>query len=173
MMKSSMKSDDDTATGDVVDIRLEANSASVAQSEMLNDMLLTVNAHLATALTDLEVAYCDLNGLIEATQVAAIFVDGAMLVRKFTPALAALFNLNARAVGMPLTHISDDLDLSDFAADFDHACRAGKRLEKYVALRDGPTHCLMTIHPYRGAGRGISGAVITVTRLGVSYSGQA
>ncbi len=153
--------------------RSEANSAAMAVTEMLNDMLLTVNAQLSTTLTALEFASRDLNGLIEATQAAAIFVDGATLVRKFTPAAASLFKIKSLEVGRPLTQFSSDFDLSDFAADFDRACLTDATVKKYVHMRNGRTHYLMTIYPHRDANRANNGAVITFTRPGISYSGHS
>lgn len=154
-----------------VNSRAERAAAS-ATLEMLNAMLLEVNNHLATALADLDFARSDLKALMEVTEVAAVFVDAAMQLRDYTPAATSLFSLSPHDVGRPLTAIAGNLVVADLPADFRRACETGRPLEKYVHSHDGHAHYRMTVNPCRSKSGNVTGALITFTRVGASYSGR-
>ena len=54
---------------------------------------------------ELDHANADLHNLFESTQIATIFLDHQLVIRSFTPAATAIFNLISADRGRPLTDI--------------------------------------------------------------------
>jgi response regulator RpfG family c-di-GMP phosphodiesterase len=143
-----------------------------SQVEMLSDMLLTVNVHLAATLADLEIARNDLDRLGEISQVAAIFVDSSMRVRRFTHAAGAMFSLHSSDIGRYLAEIPLNLIYPDLAADFTQVSETGELMEKYLQEKNGFSHYAVRILPYRNGMGSVDGAAITFSKIGLWYSGQ-
>ena len=71
----------------------EELEASKEELQSLNEELSAVNAQLERKITDLEQAGDDMQNLLSGNDVATIFLDTAMRVKWFTPAVRPLFDL--------------------------------------------------------------------------------
>ena len=139
----------------------EELETSKEETQSINEELHTVNVELAHKVEELDRANIDLKNLFESTQIATIFVDSGMMIRTFTPAVTGIFSLILSDKGRPITDIANRLADMDLTASIHTVMRNGQFLEDQVSARDGQTHFLMRIVPYRIGGGIIDGVLIT------------
>jgi two-component system CheB/CheR fusion protein len=117
-------------------------------------------ADLASRLTELEAANCDLENLLASTNVAAILLDANLRVRRFTPAATRLFSLIPGDTGRPIQDIArkflDPTLLSDLAAALDQPATLNTEVQSW----DGQWYVRQVL-PYRTIGQQTDGVVIT------------
>jgi two-component system, chemotaxis family, CheB/CheR fusion protein len=145
----------------------EELEASKEELQSLNEELTTVNGQLSERLTELTVANNDLANLLSATEIATVFLDGQLLIKRFTPRATELLNLIPADLGRPISHITQNFDGKELAAESAKMLKTLAATEKEVQTRDGRWHT-MRILPYRTLDDRIDGVVITfsdVTRL--------
>ncbi|HEY4367042.1 MAG TPA: CheR family methyltransferase [Steroidobacteraceae bacterium] len=143
----------------------EELETSKEELQSVNEELHTVNQELDGKVEELHRANTDLNNLFESTQVATIFLDRFQVIRSYTPAVTAIFNLIPSDRGRPLTDIAHRVDNIDIAADIRGVLDERKPVEKPVRLRDGNVHYLMRILPYRTISDDIDGVLVTFVNV--------
>ena len=138
----------------------EEMETSKEELQSLNEELITVNSQLQDKMQELDSAQNDMVNLLASTEIATVFLDTTLCIKRFTPPTGRLLNLLATDVGRPFCDIS--LRVVDPALLED--CR--RVLEKLtpvetVARADDGTAYLRRVLPYRTADRHIDGVVIT------------
>lgn len=139
----------------------EELETSKEEIQSMNEELQTVNAQLTAKVDELDRANSDLRNLFDSTQVATIFLDRFMVIRGFTPAVGSIYNIIPSDQGRPLSDITSQLDHDDLRPDVRRVLETLEPLERRVARRDGSTHYLMRILPYRAANNRVDGALVT------------
>ena len=153
----------------------EELETSKEELQSVNEELHTVNAELNGKIDELDDANADLRNLFESTQIATIFLDRDLVIRSFTPAATAIFNLISTDRGRPLTDIVSHLEHDDLRREIRTVLERGETIERPVRRADGAAHYLMRILPYRARGNVIDGVLVTfpeVTRLVESEAHQ-
>ena len=108
----------------------------------LNWELNTVNGVLREKVAELNRAYADMENLYASSGIATIFLDRSLRIRGFTPAVAAIFNLERSDLGRPFRRLSNRIDWQSFSRDA-KTVLAGKPLaEREVSTLDGE-HCFL------------------------------
>jgi len=139
----------------------EELETSKEEIQSMNEELQTVNTQLSVKIEELDRVNADLRNLFESTKVATIFLDSFMVIRSFTPAVIGVYNLIPGDIGRPLTDIASQLIYTTFETDFARVLQGLQPLERRVTKRDGSTHFLMRIAPYRTAENRVDGALLT------------
>jgi len=121
-----------------------------------------VNAELAAKVRDLEEANDDLLNLINCTDIAMIFLDNRLRVKRFTPEAQRLFRLIGTDVGRPLADLATSLDYPDLLADAERALETLSPVEKEVRASGGAWYGVR-IRLYRTARNAIEGLVVVFT----------
>jgi two-component system CheB/CheR fusion protein len=153
----------------------EELEASKEELQSLNEELHTVNAELNTKVEDLDRSNNDLQNLFDSTQVATVFLDRNLVIRSFTPAVSAIFNIRAGDRGRPLTDLSARLALPTLAEDLRSVFETGYQIERRIDSGKGGTHYLIRVLPYRDSDDKIHGVVlafIDVTSLAEAEAQQ-
>jgi two-component system CheB/CheR fusion protein len=132
----------------------------VAMPETTNEELRTVNSEHQMKIDELSKAYDDLNNLLGATEVATLFLDHDLRIRRFTPAARKLFRLMDRDVGRPLEDIASAVRYDSLLADIRSVNETLTRVDREIQDENG-TWYQMKIVPYRTAENVIEGAVVT------------
>ncbi|HEY1361967.1 MAG TPA: PAS domain-containing protein [Xanthobacteraceae bacterium] len=146
----------------------EELETSKEEMQSVNEELHTVNAELNHKIDELDHANADLRNLFESTQIPTIFLDSQLVVRSFTPASIAIFNLISTDRGRPLTDIVSNLELGDLQRDIRAVLENGQSIERRVRRLDGKAQYLMRLLPYRGRHNLTEGVVVTFVDVTVA-----
>jgi two-component system CheB/CheR fusion protein len=141
----------------------EELETSKEELQSVNEELHTVNIRLTEKLEELDRTNIDLRNLFDSTQIATVFLDEHLLVRSFTPALTAIYNLIPSDQGRRLTDIVSNLRYAGLREDVRHVLASLEPLERRVVRDDESTHYIMRIIPYREPDSRVTGVLITFT----------
>lgn len=98
----------------------EELETSKEELQSLNEEAATVNAELQSRIDELSRTNDDMENLLDSTEIAVIFLDAELGVRRFTPKATEIVPLAATDVGRPIGHFATKLtgvDLSKRAAE--------------------------------------------------------
>jgi two-component system CheB/CheR fusion protein len=143
----------------------EELETSKEELQSVNEELNTVNNELAGKVDELDRSNTDLRNLFESTQIATVFLDRHLIIRSFTPAVTAIFNLIPSDRGRPILDIAHQLEDVDLARDVRRVLDEQTPIERPVRLRSGKVFHLMRILPYRTAGEHIDGVLVTFVNV--------
>jgi two-component system CheB/CheR fusion protein len=138
----------------------EELETSKEEMHSTNEELVTVNAELQNKVRELEGVHNDINMLLASTQIATLFLDADLRIKRFTPAATRLFNLIDSDIGRPIGDITAKVTYDDFQKDAREVLATLAPIERELATSDGR---VMTSHvlPYRTADNRIDGIVAT------------
>ncbi|WP_298231648.1 chemotaxis protein CheB [uncultured Azohydromonas sp.] len=138
----------------------EELETSKEELQSINEELITVNHELKTKVEETGKINDDLHNLIASTDIATVFVDRAMSIKRFTPHATRLFNLIPTDVGRSLLDITHRLDYPTLAEDASDAFQSLRMIEREVRSQEGSWY-LARVLPYRTSEDRIEGAVLT------------
>ncbi len=142
----------------------EELTTSREEMQSLNEELQTVNAEQQSKMEDLASINDDMRNLLNSTEIATVFLNIKLQVRRFTTGANKLFKLIPGDVGRPLSDLASDLPYSELAATAREVLRTQIFSEKEVVTSDGRWF-LVRIMPYRTAADVIDGVVITFAEI--------
>ncbi len=145
----------------------EELTTSKEEMQSMNEELQTVNHELQSKVSDLSQANNDLKNLLNSTDIATLFLDDELNIRRFTTRTASIIKLIASDVGRPITDIVTDLQYPDLAEDASEVLRSLAFSEKQVPASDGRWFTVK-IMPYRTHENQIDGLVITFSDISVA-----
>ena len=140
----------------------EELTTSKEESQSMNEELQTLNHELETKLVELSRASNDMENLLESTEIAVLFLDRELRVRRFTAQAATLIKLIPGDVGRPLADLASTLAFPALFSDAREVLRTLAFKERTVVRRDG-RELAVRIMPYRTSDHRIEGLVITFT----------
>lgn len=138
----------------------EELETSKEELQSLNEELITVNQELKAKVEETDQVNDDLQNLIASTDIATVFVDGQLRIKRFTPQAQRLFNLIESDLGRSLLDITHKLDYPEMGEDAQRAYNLLRVTERTVRSREGGDY-LARFLPYRTVDSKISGAVLT------------
>ena len=150
----------------------EELTTSKEEMQSMNEELQTVNHELQAKVDEHSRTSDDMKNLLNSTDIATLFLDDALLVRRFTTQAARIIKLIPGDVGRPLTDIVTDLDYPNLADDVRKVLKNKVFVEKQVATRDGRWFTVR-IMPYRTQDNRIDGVVITFAEITVAKNLEA
>lgn len=150
----------------------EELTTSKEEMQSLNEELQTVNLELQSRVDDLSLASNDMENLLNSTDMATVFLDSALHLRRFTRQATRIFRLIAGDVGRPLSDIVSDLGYPGLAADAGEVLRKLAFIEREVSTADGRWF-QVKIMPYRTMENVIDGVVITFNDISRAKSLEA
>ncbi|MGB7913821.1 MAG: CheR family methyltransferase, partial [Rhodomicrobium sp.] len=95
----------------------EELETSKEELQSINEELQTVNAELKIKLDSVSRANNDLQNLMASTDVGTLFLDSQLRIKRFTPRISELFNIQAADEGRSITDYTHRLDYPDFTKD--------------------------------------------------------
>ncbi|MFW5968209.1 MAG: PAS domain-containing protein, partial [Persicimonas sp.] len=143
---------------------LEELETSREELQSVNEELQTVNTELSEKVDELSRTNDDLKNLMAATDVATLFVDTELRIKRFTEPLEELFNITEGDEGRPLSHITHHLQHDELEDDVRRVVGGAGAVEREVRDRDGLQY-LLRITPYETTDRDLEGAVITLVDI--------
>jgi two-component system CheB/CheR fusion protein len=152
------------STNEEVQSSNEELSTSREELQSLNEELQTLNDELAQRNSMLSQSNDDMHNLLSSVQVATVFVDPQLNVKRFTAPAKKVFRLRDSDVGRPVTDLVVNLDYQTLVEDAQDVLRTLVFAEREVRTSEGEWR-LMRILPYRTANNVIDGLIITVTDI--------
>ncbi len=141
----------------------EELTTSKEEMQSMNEELQTLNSELHAKVDDLSRASNDMRNLLDSTEIAVLFLDGRLHVRRFTPQAAKIVKLIASDVGRPLADLASDLEYPGLYDDAREVLRTLVFSEKLVGSRSG-RRFTVRVMPYRTGDNRIDGLVITLSK---------
>ncbi len=138
----------------------EELSTSKEEMQSMNEELQTVNAEMQSKLDDLTLAQSDLKNLLNSTEIAMLFLDQDLHVRRFTDRAARIISLRESDIGRPLSDLTTSLRYPTLPDDAHETLRTLVFSEKQIQTSDHRWFSVR-IMPYRRLDNVIDGAVIT------------
>lgn len=126
----------------------------------MNEELETINSELQTRLDDLALAQSDMQNLLNSTDIATLFLDNDLNVRRFTEKAVGIFHLRESDVGRPLSDLANTMAYPLLQDDVKETLRTLTPCTKSVAATDGRWFSVR-IMPYRTLANTVNGAVLT------------
>jgi two-component system CheB/CheR fusion protein len=138
----------------------EELTTSKEEAQSMNEELQTINSELQTRLDDLALAQSDMQNLLNSTDIATLFLDNDLNVRRYTEKAVDIFHLREVDVGRPLSDLTNILSYPELQADVKGTLLALTPCTKSVAASDGRWFSVR-IMPYRTLANAVNGAVLT------------
>jgi two-component system CheB/CheR fusion protein len=138
----------------------EELTTSKEEAQSMNEELQTINGELQAKLDDLALAQSDMQNLLNSTDIATLFLDNDLNVRRFTKQATRIFHLREADVGRPLSDLSNTLKYPELHQDAKDTVRTLSTCEKQISTTDGRWYTVR-IMPYRTLSNMIQGAVMT------------
>lgn len=133
---------------------------SKEEMQSLNEELQTVNAELQAKLDELSGANNDMKNLLNSTDIATVFLDNDLHVRRFTLQAKTIIKFIAGDVGRPITDLASDLIYPELVGDAHEVLRSLVSTERSISSKDGRWFCVRVM-PYRTVDNRIDGVVLT------------
>ncbi|MFH1998698.1 MAG: CheR family methyltransferase, partial [Planctomycetota bacterium] len=149
----------------------EELESSKEELQSLNEELQTVNAELNSKVEELSTTHNDMLNLLNSTEIATIFVDNDLRVRRFTPKATTIINLIQTDVGRPLQHVVNNLSYERMVADLKEVLE--KLIPKSIEVQTHEGQWFdMRILPYRTTDNRNDGVVLTFTPISEQKNAQ-
>ncbi len=138
----------------------EELTSSKEEMQSLNEELQTVNAELQTKVDDFLRVNNDMKNLLNSTDIATLFLDKELKIRRYTNQATKIFKLIKSDIGRPFTDQVSDLIYTDLSADAHEVLKTLTFIKKQIPTKDGRWFSIR-IMPYRTFDDRIDGLVIT------------
>ncbi len=150
----------------------EELTTSKEEMQSLNEELQTVNSELQAKVDELSRSNNDMKNLLNSTDIATLFLDNDLQVRRFTTQATKIIKLIPGDVGRPITDLASDLLYPELVEDAREVLRKLGFAEKPINARDGRWF-MVRIMPYRTLDDRIDGVVITFGDITVAKTLEA
>ncbi len=137
---------------------------SKEEMQSLNEELQTVNAELQANIDGLSRASNDMKNLLNSTDIATIFLDNDLKVRRFTERATTIFKLIPGDLGRPITDLSSRLLYPELEEDIRSVLEDIGESEKSVESYD-KSWFTVRIMPCRTVDEAVDGVVITFSDI--------
>jgi two-component system CheB/CheR fusion protein len=138
----------------------EELETSKEELQSVNEELITVNYELKVKVEETGKANDDLNNLIASTDIATVFVDSGLRIKRFTPRATDIFSVIASDLGRSLLDLTHRLDYDELADDVSATFETLRPVEREVRSTDGRWY-IVRLLPYRTTEDRIEGAMMT------------
>jgi two-component system CheB/CheR fusion protein len=136
----------------------EELTTSKEEAQSMNEELQTINGELQSKLDDLALAQSDMQNLLNSTDIATLFLDDQLNVRRYTEQIARVIHLREGDIGRPLSELASTLLYPELHADVKgDAAHAGLQREADRHQRRALVHRAHHAVPHPGqrhSGRG-------------------
>jgi len=142
----------------------EELTTSKEEMQSMNEELQSVNTELQANVDELSHTNNDMKNLLDSTDIATLFLDNNLRVRRFTAQTGKITQLIPADVGRPITDIASALLYPQLAEDAREVLRTLVKVDRQISLSDGDWFGTRIL-PYRTLENMIDGVVITFTDI--------
>jgi nitrate/nitrite-specific signal transduction histidine kinase len=127
----------------------------------MNEELTTINALLQDKVHELTAVNDDLANLLVSSDIATVFLDADLRIKRFTTAASHVLNLQPCDTGRPLNQVSSNLVDVDLSRDARTVLQTLMPFERDVGAEDGRQYLLRMLL-YRTEHQVVQGVVLTL-----------
>ncbi len=138
----------------------EELETSKEELQSVNEELVTVNFELKMKVEEAGKVNDDLNNLIASTDIATLFVDAGMRIKRYTPRVADIFSIIPTDIGRSILDLTHRLDYPELGSDIAGTFDTLHSVEREISSNDGRFY-IARLLPYRTTEDRIAGAVLT------------
>lgn len=139
----------------------EELTTSKEEMQSMNEELQTINAEMQTKLDDLALAQSDMRNLLNSIEIAILFLDQNLNLRRFTDRASKIISIREGDIGRPLSDLTTTLQYPELSDDARTTLNTLAFSEKQVTTTDGRWFTVR-IMPYCRLDNMIDGVVITL-----------
>ncbi|UYG04717.1 PAS domain-containing protein [Halomonas sp. LR3S48] len=139
----------------------EELTTSKEEMQSMNEELQTINAEMQTKLDDLALAQSDMNNLLNSIEIAILFLDQNLNLRRFTDRASKIISIREGDIGRPLSDLTTSLLYPELNDDALNTLSTLAFSEKQITTTDDRWFTVR-IMPYRRLDNVIDGVVITL-----------
>ncbi|HHP7238020.1 CheR family methyltransferase [Longibacter sp.] len=138
----------------------EELQTSKEELQSVNEELKTTNQALKLRVDEVKEVNTALETLMDATDIAMIFLDKQLRIMRFTPRATELFSIRPVDIGRPLSDFSQRFEYADLMDDVQEIVKTGTSVER--ELHQGEDRwMLVRCGPYETEEGSIDGVVLT------------
>lgn len=138
----------------------EELTTSKEEMQSMNEELQTVNFELKTMVRDYKLASNDMDNLLNSIEIATLFLDNELNIRRFTNHTTDVLRIRSSDIGRPFTDITTDLLYPGIVDHSRQVLKTVIAVENSISTNDGRWFTIRII-PYYTFGDQIDGLVIT------------
>ncbi len=150
-----------------------AEESETAKEELhsLNEELMSVNSELERRNQELSASNSDMKNLLNSIDVATIFLDRNMRIRRFTSQTEKMMNMLPTDVGRPVEDMALSMKYKSLVKDAREVLNRLTTIEKEVRTEDDHWYSVRIL-PYKTVDDIIDGVVITFVDITVQKKAQ-
>ncbi len=145
----------------------EELTTSKEEMQSLNEEMQTINIELQSKVNDFVQANNDMKNLLNSTEIATLFLDKELNIRRFTDSVSTIIKLRHGDIGRPFTELVSDLLYPEIDDHARMVLRTLTTIETPISTTDDRWFTVR-IMPYRTYDDHIDGLVITFTDITLS-----
>ena len=132
--------------------------------QSVNEELYTVNSEYQSKIDELTQLNNDVHNLLRNTEIAALYLDRRMCIRKFTPGFSKISNILEMDIGRPITQLATAFVYKEFMTDVQRVQENLQPIEKEIHHSSGELY-LLRIVPYRTDYQAVDGILVTMVNI--------
>jgi two-component system CheB/CheR fusion protein len=145
----------------------EELTTSKEEMQSLNEELQTLNIELQSKVSDYVQANNDMKNLLNSTEIATLFLDKELNIRRFTDSVTNIIKFRNADIGRPFTDLVSDLKYPEIENHTRQVIKTLTSIETAITTNDGRWFTVR-IMPYRTVDDHIDGIVITFSDITVA-----
>lgn len=142
----------------------EELQSSNEELESVNEELYTVNAEFQQKNQELVKSNDDLNNLIESSELAILFLDTNLNIRKFTPEIKSILDLVPHDIGRNIAQFRGKIQLENFLEHMESVLKSRGAFEEKIEDIKGREY-LLKIAPFKTDKTEIEGIILVFVDL--------
>ncbi|MCF8362697.1 MAG: PAS domain-containing protein [Prolixibacteraceae bacterium] len=136
--------------------------------QSVNEELYTVNSEHQQKIEELTRLNSDVNNLLKNTDVAAIYLDSKLCIRKITPQVSSVTNILETDIGRPVTHLTLMDTYPEFENDVNAVLENLQPVDKEITDKKG-LPMFVRLRPYRTSNNAVDGVMVTLIDISGLY----
>jgi len=132
--------------------------------QSVNEELYTVNSEYQSKIEELTQLNTDIVNLLNNTEVAALYLDRKLCIRKFTSGFTKISNIMEFDIGRPINQLATASVYGNFLKDINLVREKLQPIEKEIPMPGGQLY-LLRIVPYRTDYHAVDGILVTMVNI--------
>lgn len=153
------------ATNEELQSTNEELKSSKEEMQSLNEELITLNEELEAKVHRLSELNNDMRNLLNSIDVAIIFLDSDLKIKRYTPQATEIFHFRKADLGRPLEELKNFVDYDDLISDAKEVLESLIPKEFVLSTKEEDKKYQLRIMPYRTSDNKINGIVMRFNPL--------